>query len=544
MNLLSILFSFYGKSEKSTKEVQHSFPDIDSVSRYFYNEEPTTGSNRISDKVWSDLDGDDLFVFADHTHSCPGKQLLYQSLRTLDKKNFITENEELIRYFDNNNWQMPIEKELTCLSHHDAYELASLFQQTQEVPSKTMQQLYRVCQLLPFALAALFLISNQTITLLLLLTAVILNVVLHYKHKYRLWRYLHAFPQFLTLLKVAFRLYKDSDLSRLSPDLGRHIQALKPLKRELQLFQLDTKLDSDAAIIVYVLIEILRIFFLLEPNALTKATNLLNSRQEDVEAVFLFVGKVDVLCSMATLRKDLPYYCRPESAEPKIIETKAIYHPLIPDCISNDFSNGHKSVILTGSNMSGKTAFIRTIAINMLTAQTLNLCFAKTFRAQPMPLFSSIHINDDLMNAKSYYLQEVLTVKEMIDASENGYPVLFLLDELFKGTNTTERIAAGKAILSALNSGNNIVLMATHDLELAELLHDEFDLYHFSEQIEQKELTFDYKLKSGIMTHRNAIRILELYGYPVSTVHEAYEIAGGNVQALVHKIRGLKLRQS
>ena len=289
------------------------------------------------------------------------------------------------------------------------------------------------------------------------------------------------------------------NISHLYMTLYYHYHALKPLKRELQLFQLDTKLDSDAAIIVYVLIEILRIFFLLEPNALTKATNLLNNRKEAVEAVFLFVGKVDVLCSMVALRKELPYYCRPESAEPKIIETTEIYHPLIPDCISNDFSNGHKSIILTGSNMSGKTAFIRTIAINMLTAQTLNLCFAKTFRAQPMQLFSSIHINDDLMNAKSYYLQEVLTVKEMMDASGKEYPSLFLLDELFKGTNTTERIAAGKAILSALNSGNNIVLVATHDLELAELLRDEFDLYHFSEQIQQEELTFDYKLKKGIM---------------------------------------------
>jgi hypothetical protein len=525
MNLLSVIANLSGKTKESVQETKQAFLDMESVSRYFYNQESTTGIDQISDKVWDDLDGDNLFAFADHTHSCPGKQLLYHSLRTLSGKNFITRNEKLIDTFDDDNWRLSIEKELARLSHHNAYELEALFQQTQDVPSKTMQQLYRVCRLLPFTLAALFLISNQTITLLLLLATAILNIVLHYKHKYRLWGYLHAFPQFLTLLKVASRLHKDSGLSHLSPDLGRHIHALKPLKRQLLLFQLDTKLDSDAAIIAYVLIEILRIFFLLEPNALTKATNLLNNRKEDVEIVFLFVGKVDVLCSMAALRKELPYYCRLESAEPKILETTAIYHPLIPDCISNNFSNGNKSVILTGSNMSGKTAFIRTIAINMLTAQTLNLCFAKTFRAQPMHLFSSIHINDDLMNAKSYYLQEVLTVKEMIDASEKEYPALFLLDELFKGTNTTERIAAGKAILSALNSSNNIVLMATHDLELAELLHNEFDLYHFSEQIQQKELTFDYKLKSGIMTHRNAIRILELYDYPTSTVNEAYETA-------------------
>lgn len=525
MNLLSIFFSLSGKSVSTPKESQHDFTDIESVSRYFYNQNETSDGHRISDKVWYDLNGDDLFVFADHTHSCLGKQLLYHSLRTLSGKNFIAENEELIRSFDNDNRRMPIEKELNRLSHHYAYELESLFLKTHEIPSKIMQRLYRVCQLLPLTLASLFLISNQAITLLLLLAAVALNAVLHYKNKYRLWGYLHSFPQFLNLLKVATYMGNDKQLTRLSPNLKKNIRAVQPLKRRLWLFQMDAKLDSDAAIIGYILIEILRIFFLLEPNVLAQVTSLFNDRKEDIKDIFLFVGKIDVLCSMSTLQKRLPYYCRPELADAKNIATSEIYHPLIPDCISNDFANGNKSVILTGSNMSGKTAFIRTIAINMLTAQTLNLCFARSFKACPMRIFSSIHINDDLMNAKSYYLQEVLTVKEMIDASEEKYPVLFLLDELFKGTNTTERVAAGKAILSALNSGNNIVLVATHDLELAELLRDEFDLYHFSEQIAQNELTFDYKLKQGIMTHRNAIRILELYGYPSSTVHEAYEIA-------------------
>nr|WP_281370804.1 hypothetical protein [Microbacter margulisiae] len=200
-----------------------------------------------------------------------------------------------------------------------------------------------------------------------------------------------------------------------------------------------------------------------------------------------------------------------------------MYHPLIEACISNNFSNRRKSVILTGSNMSGKTAFIRTVAINVLTAQTIHTCFAKNFHLTPMQIFSSIQISDDLMNARSYYLQEVLTVKEMIEATEKLASSLFLLDELFKGTNTTERIAAGKAVLSALNTGNNLVLIATHDLELAELLQNEYDLYHFSEQINGAELAFDYKLKKGVMTQRNAIRILELYHYPPETVAEAYE---------------------
>jgi DNA mismatch repair ATPase MutS len=234
------------------------------------------------------------------------------------------------------------------------------------------------------------------------------------------------------------------------------------------------------------------------------------------------VGLVDMLYSVASLRTGLPYYCFPSPADPKCIDAVDMYHPLIENCVPNSFSNRMKSVILTGSNMSGKTAFIRTIAINVLTAQTIHICFAKSFQVNPTRLFSSIQISDDLINAKSYYLQEVLTVKEMIEATDQSVSSLFLLDELFKGTNTTERIAAGKAVLSTLNVNSNMVLIATHDLELVELLRNEFDLYHFSEQIDGSELTFDYKLKKGVMTHRNAIRILELYNYPPSTVAEAY----------------------
>lgn len=524
MNLLSLIFNFSRGAERRQKFScpKEEEPDIDSVARYFYDKTLIGETGQISDKVWADLNGDELFAFTDRTYSHPGQQLLYHTLRAPSAKSFIVENEKISCAAENENWRNPIEKMLNLLSHPDAYDLAALFQHTQEVPSKMMQRLYRVCQFFPFILTSLFVISNHLITLLFLLSSIILNVILHYKNKYRLWGYLHSFPQFLILLKVASSLHKDPVLKPLSPLLNEDIQTLQTLKRRLRLFQLDAKFDSDAAIIAYILNEIFRIFFLLEPNILANSVQLFNTRKKETEALFLFVGKVDILCSMASLRAGLPYYCHPLPTEPKMIDTTGIYHPLIPDCIPNDFSNDKKSIILTGSNMSGKTAFIRTIAINMLTAQTLNLCFAKTFRSQPMCILSSIHINDDLMNAKSYYLQEVLTVKEMMDASATERPVLFLLDELFKGTNTTERIAAGKAIISALNSGNNIVLMATHDLELAEMLRNEFSLYHFSEQIEQMELLFDYKLKKGIMPHRNAIRILELYGYPAQTVNEAY----------------------
>jgi DNA mismatch repair ATPase MutS len=102
---------------------------------------------------------------------------------------------------------------------------------------------------------------------------------------------------------------------------------------------------------------------------------------------------------------------------------------------------------------------------------------------------------------------------------------LFLLDEIFKGTNTIERISAGKAVLSHLAKADNIVFVSTHDIELADLLKDEFELYHFSEKIDHNTVDFDYKLKVGKLKTRNAIRILQINDYPDDIINEAIEIS-------------------
>ncbi|MFR6634951.1 MAG: MutS-related protein [Alistipes onderdonkii] len=140
---------------------------------------------------------------------------------------------------------------------------------------------------------------------------------------------------------------------------------------------------------------------------------------------------------------------------------------------------------LTGSNMSGKTTFIRTLVLNALTAETLDICFRRLYTAPYMRLLSSIRISDDIAEGTSYYLQEVLTVKRFLEASQDSVPCLFALDELFKGTNTTERIAAGKAVLAHLNRrpAHRAGIDARHRA-LAELLDsDGYELHHFREEV-------------------------------------------------------------
>lgn len=284
--------------------------------------------------------------------------------------------------------------------------------------------------------------------------------------------------------------------------------------------------NTNYEIVFWTILELVKIIFLLEPLLLFSVLKQLNSKRQEIDDVFSFVGKIDSLLSIASLRTGLDSYCLPEilSAN-KNLKASKVYHPLIVNCIENSIDVDNKSILLTGSNMSGKTSFIRTIGINSITGLTINTCFAEKFAMPKLRIHSAIRISDDLMNDKSYYFEEVSTTKNMIKCSIEGIPNLFLLDEIFKGTNTIERIAAEKAVLSYLSGNTNIVFVLTHDIELTELLKDEYELYHFSELVKDNSVDFDYKLKKGKLKNRNTIRILQLNKHPQDLINEAIKIS-------------------
>jgi DNA mismatch repair ATPase MutS len=250
----------------------------------------------------------------------------------------------------------------------------------------------------------------------------------------------------------------------------------------------------------------------------------MEAKKTDIEAVFTYIGHIEMLLSVAHLQENIPYYCKPQWTDENLQITE-MYHPLIEECVPNTLNTVGKSILLTGSNMSGKTTFIRTVSLNMLSAQTLDMCFARSFSGRRMKIHSAINLHDNVLESQSFYMKEVLSVKEMLEKSQQCRNNLFMLDEIFKGTNTPERIGASKAVLSVLAENGNMVFVSTHDIELADLLAEEYELYHFCEQIEQNQLHFDYLLKRGKLKHRNAIRLLEIEGYPKSVITEAKKIA-------------------
>ena len=496
------------------------------IERYFRNKDHTGVLQAVSDKTCKDLDFNELFMFADRTVSKVGQQFLYNTLRTIPFSGDKSDSRETLieKIGADSGLRLKVQLLLNSLSRDNAFYISSIFQDEHLKKPKW----FFIIPLLSFAtFLSLLMLPFTPQFIFPLLGLFMVNFVIHFWNKRNLNEYAGSIPQLLNLNKTAKDLLKFDLFTSVDRELPDSIKVIDKVRNRMSFFKLEAKLESDAEILFWAMLEITKSLFLLEPLLLFGVLEQLDTKRKEIERVFCFVGYVDSLISITSLRKGLGVYCLPEiSNEFKILSTNGVYHPLIPDCVSNSITVDGKSILLTGSNMSGKTSFIRTIGLNSITALTINTCFATQFSLPRLKIFSAIRISDDLMNDRSYYFEEVLTIKEMIENSRDKVSVLFLLDEIFKGTNTVERISAGKAVLSYLNSGGNIVFVSTHDIELADMLDDTYELYHFSEQVENKTVDFDFRLKTGKLKNRNAIRILEINDYPAEIINEAIEISG------------------
>ncbi len=304
------------------------------------------------------------------------------------------------------------------------------------------------------------------------------------------------------------------------------LKAVTNIQSKAKFIKLEGALGDEFAVLIWYIVELIKIQFNIEYIMFYRFIDSIMVEKESIENLFVFIGSIDSAISIASLRSDQSVQtCKPLFTNNKSLRISKVVHPLIPNCVPNDLEVINKSILLTGSNMAGKTTFIRSIAINSILGQTIFTCFAQKFEIPFVKVKSSIRISDNLFEGSSYYLEEVKTIKSFIDESEKPDRYLFVLDEILKGTNTIERISAGNAILSYLNQKNHIVIVSTHDNELAGLLeNDNYELLHFSEQVENDILTFDHILKKGQLTTRNAIKILAIYNYPEKIINHAKKI--------------------
>jgi hypothetical protein len=233
------------------------------------------------------------------------------------------------------------------------------------------------------------------------------------------------------------------------------------------------------------------------------------------------LGTADALAVLARVRADQPDWVAPRAdGDAPALVARALGHPLIPDDrrVVNDVEVGPRGTLLliTGSNMSGKSTLLRAIGLNTVLAQAGAPVCAAALTMPPVDLYTSIRVQDSLELGLSYFMAALARLKQIVDAaSRHGSRHMYLLDEVLQGTNSVERGLAVRAVVSHLLEAGAIGVMTTHDLALAdeEPLKSAARLAHFTEQVHADgRMTFDYRLRPGLATSTNALRLMQLIG--------------------------------
>jgi ABC-type multidrug transport system fused ATPase/permease subunit len=239
--------------------------------------------------------------------------------------------------------------------------------------------------------------------------------------------------------------------------------------------------------------------------------------------------KLEASISLANFAYLNPDYTFPEfisdcrDKDQSIFAAKGLGHPLIPadQKVCNDFSlnKSGETFIITGSNMSGKSSFLKAIGVNLCLAYSGGPVNAESFHSVLFRVFTCVKINDSIVDGFSFFYTEVKRLKALLDALQENhqFPLFFLIDEIFKGTNNRERLIGSRSYIQNLVGQNGSGLIATHDLELIKLA-DQFPNItncHFREEVADGKMVFDYKLRPGPCPTTNALKIMRLEGLPV-----------------------------
>src|SRR5215831_3544833 len=509
--LLQRIRSTWGKAIRRER-------DMEAISDFFRSRDDTSGA--LDDRTWNDLLLDDLFKHLDRTESTVGRQLLYHRLRSAPYR--LDEFEALIQIATADAHKRErAQAALSRLNDPSGYYLHTLTNPSEFVRER-WHFVYPVWSAaIVFALLAVPLLPSL---LLIIVIAFAINFVVRFATADRISRQVMWFRQVGPLLSAA-RGATAFDTSEARSIIGHLKSDLSALSRLGRIARWVSRDPATADPITLSIIEYLNILFLMDVNALYFAAGELRSKSDHLRRVIEAVGEIDAAIAVASFRTGAREWTRPRFREAHDSVTFVDFrHPLIENAVPNSLALAPPhGLLVTGSNMSGKSTFLRTVGVNVVLAQTINTCLAVRYEAPIYRVRSCIGRADDLLAGKSYYLVEVESVLDLVRASSSSAPHLFIFDEIFRGTNAIERIAAAEAVLGALIGDGklHVVLAATHDNELVDLLSQTFAVCHFEDMLMDERLTFTYHLTSGPALSRNAIALLRLNGAPESVIRQA-----------------------
>ncbi len=478
----------------------------------------------VDDITWNDLDMDALFLQMNQTFSAAGEEYLYALLHkpVISEKERL-ERDQIIEYFIHHSKERSkigeILLEVGKLQEISVFEYLCMLDKVPIDRSLT----HIIC--FPLMLIAGISIAWWPVYgITAFMAALGYTIISYYHRKAQIGKYYSVLSYMLTFMGGAQKISQCS-----CPEIQEYIDECKSLVGNMSGFRRGSflifsgKNGSDG--FLDIVMDYVRMFLHVDLVKFNSMIRIFMKEKNSFVKLFTLMGKIDAMIAVASYRTylGLENICKPEFVEGGTsIEVKDLFHPLISDPVKSSFHE-QQSVLITGSNASGKSTFLKSVAINAILSQSTNTSLASCYKASRFKVFSSMALRDNIFNNESYFIVEIKSLKRILDHVESEIPMLCFVDEVLRGTNTLERIAASSQILLNISQENALCFAATHDIELTDILEKHYSNYHFTEDIVNNHVIFSYELLEGKATSRNAIRLLSMLGYDKSIVKRAEE---------------------
>ena len=520
-------------------EREYTDAEFDSITHYYRNtiDNSEDSGNRVDDITWNDLDMDEIFMQMNNTYSSAGEEYLYYILRTPKTSGEeLLQREKLITFFaDNKEAREQLQMVYGEIGRKRGISVSDYISRLKDVPRESNWKHYSIMLLL-LAVVGIFFIDT-TIGVLAFIALTFYSIISYYKRKSVIEHYFVCF-RIINNMISNIKQIKKCDISILES----YVKEMEVAARNLRGIEKGVGIlptDNLTGSLLDVILDYVRMMTHIDLIRFNNMLSIFIEKEEDVNVIIKNIGLIEAMIAIASFRENLDYCCIPEFAgkNESRISAKELYHPVLTKPVSNSISTS-KSVLITGSNASGKSTFLKSVAINAILAQTIHTVTAREYNAGFFKIMSSMALKDNLLGNESYYIVEIKSLKRIIDSINEDIPVLCFVDEVLRGTNTVERIAASSQILKFLSGRNAICFAATHDIELTHILEGMYDNYHFQEEVLENDIIFNYKLYEGRAVSRNAIKLLKVMGYDDAIIDEAnknaaYFIEEGKWQTIV-----------
>lgn len=517
------LKNHYGELPKREEYREEEFRKI---ARYYKAHEKD--GFHIDDITWNDLNMNEIFKRMNYTYSAAGEEYLYYLLRTpMQEEASAGKLEEQINYFmQHKEERVEYQTAFAGIGKTGKYSIYDYLDYLDLLGEKSNGKHHLGNLTILLSIGAMYFSVQYGI--LLLIVVVTHNIVSYFKDKNEIDPYITSFGYILRLIKNVEKIGKLP-----AEAFGEERESLEKCRKSLGQFKTGASIVMSPARMsasgnpLEILLDYARMVFHLDLIKFNQMLLEVRKNKDVIDRMLTIIGYMEAVIAIGAFRASMESYCIPRFDRSRGMKAENIYHPLLQNPVKNSILT-ERGVLITGSNASGKSTFLKTVAINAILAQTIHTCMADSYSAGLYRIMSSMALRDDLAGGDSYYIVEIKSLKRILNRlEEEGNPVLCFVDEVLRGTNTVERIAASTQILKSLSKASVLCFAATHDIELTHLLKKYYNNYHFEEEIVDNDVVFHYQLMRGRAVTRNAIKLLGVMGYDEEIIKEAEEMAEG-----------------